>query len=198
MVTPFDAACLLSFKALLGPSGNRAFFLVVSLLGQLLPACIAYHLVGNNMRVLHVSKIKRPLLFSKLFTELLQFVYCCCSSHVHVDWLASGPAELSPRDCSPGSPRLLSAGSAGPAAIYQVFSPVQYALLPGTFEQIFHSPPVPGLLREQSGGCPQATLPWGTAKGTRGADLAPLSPPLGEDGVAPFLPDLHSRFTHCC
>lgn len=84
MVTPFDAVCLLFFKVLLGPSENHASFLVVSLLGWLLPACIAYHLVGNNMRVLHVSKIKLSLLFRKLFTELLQFIYCCYCSHVHL------------------------------------------------------------------------------------------------------------------
>ena len=84
MVTPFDAVCLLCFKVLLGPSDNHASFLVVSLLGWLLPACIAYHPVGNNMRVLHVSKIKLSLLFRKLFTELLQFIYCCYSSHVRV------------------------------------------------------------------------------------------------------------------
>lgn len=84
VVTPFDAVCLLCFKVLLGPSDNHDSFLVVSLLGRLLPICIAYHLVGNNMRVLHLSKIKFSLLFRKLFTELLQFIYCRYISHVHV------------------------------------------------------------------------------------------------------------------
>lgn len=67
----FDAVCLLCFEVLLGPSDNHTSFFVVSLLGRLLPACIAYHLVGNNIRILHISKIKLSLLFRKLFTELL-------------------------------------------------------------------------------------------------------------------------------
>lgn len=67
MATPFDAMCLLCFKVLLGPSDNHASFLVASLLGWLLPACIASHLVGNNMRVLHVSKIKLSFIQETLY-----------------------------------------------------------------------------------------------------------------------------------
>lgn len=52
---------------LLGPSDNHDSFLVASLSGCLLPACIAYHLVGNNVRVLNVSKIKPSFIQKTLY-----------------------------------------------------------------------------------------------------------------------------------
>lgn len=41
------------------------------------------------------------LLFRKPFTELLQFICCCCSGHVQVNQLCRAQAQLSPRS-NPG------------------------------------------------------------------------------------------------
>lgn len=74
VVTPFDALCLLCFKVLLGPSDNHDSFLVVSLLGWLLPICIAYHLVGNNMREYFMFLKLNSLFYSE------NSLQSCCNS----------------------------------------------------------------------------------------------------------------------
>lgn len=66
MAAPLDAACSRGFGELLGPLEHHAAFLVVSLLGWLLPACIAYHLLGDHVRVLRASKIKLSLIQNAL------------------------------------------------------------------------------------------------------------------------------------
>lgn len=70
-------------------------------------------------------KLNRPL-FRKLFTELLQFICCCCSSHVQVNQLCRDRAQLSPRS-NPGAPSCSGTDS----AISQISSAVQCMLLPG-------------------------------------------------------------------
>lgn len=93
-------------------------------LGQLLPACMACHPMGNNMRILNVSKISLPL-FRKLFTELLQFIYCCCSN-VHTDQLSSVPAKLSPSN-NPSSTRIRYPRSPWAAAQCQISRTCSYS-----------------------------------------------------------------------
>lgn len=97
--------------------------------------------------------LKLASLFRKLFTELLQFIYCCCSTMCTQTsspacWPSFLPVAIPVphRSATWGAlGQLLSARSAGHAAIQEVFSPVQYAMLPGTMDLVFNSTSLQGV-----------------------------------------------------